>query len=88
MKRRFLPMAVLIVLVALYFSFSIISNIIKINEKEKQLQAERKALESQEKTVQKQSDLLESEVDEQYIRQIAKDMLGLVEPDEKIYKVN
>lgn len=88
MKKRFVPLTILLILVAAYFSVSIISNIIKINEREKQLEAERKALEAQEEVVRERADLLDSEVDEDYIKKIAKDVLGLVEPDEKIYKIN
>jgi len=88
MKKRIVPLTVLLLIVAAYFSISIISNIVRINEKEKQLKADRKALEAQEEKVQEQEDLLGSEVDEEYIKKIAKDVLGLVEPDEKIYKLN
>lgn len=88
MKKRIVPLTILLLLVAVYFSISIISNIVRINEKEKQLEADLKALEAQEEKVREQEDLLESEVDEEYIKKIAKDVLGLVEPDEKIYKLN
>jgi len=87
-KKRIVPLTILLLLVAVYFSISIISNIVRINEKERQLEADLKALEAQEEKVREQEDLLESEVDEEYIKKIAKDVLGLVEPDEKIYKLN
>jgi len=87
-KKRIVPLTILLLLVAVYFSISIISNIVKINEKEKQLEEDRKALMAQEEKVREQEDLLDSEVDEEYIKKIAKDVLGLVEPDEKIYKLN
>ena len=79
MKKRIVPLTILLLLVAVYFSISIISNIVRINEKEKQLEADLKALEAQEEKVREQEDLLESEVDEEYIKKIAKDVLGLVE---------
>ncbi len=60
MKKRIVPLTVLLLIVAAYFSISIISNIVRINEKEKQLKADRKALEAQEEKVQEQQDLLDS----------------------------